>query len=314
MNPDNISSVINRFSGWSSNEPLKTDKDLTTLPTTVQAIKIIAAILDPHRITVGIDTLYTPQRKSFTSESQQLIESALKTLHVINPNNLETNHDEKGNYLALEYNIDTPEKIAISVYNDKIYDSYGQCLLFSDDEINLFNLIQTIIFETKHQYVINLMLNPELMFKFICTTQQSRLDPQFLVPNYFPVKIKEFVTEKEIQTLFHFLQMKIDFNILTLEEYTEIMRPLLKCERSIHDSCRYITGNDSMSQIEPPSGNQIHFHLYPDESVTLFLYFSNNTFEHFIFNKSIPNQYRYFAMFTNIAIVIDQLTDATKIL
>ncbi len=108
--------------------------------------------------------------------------------------------------------------------------------------------------------------------------------------------------------------MKIDFNILTLEEYTEIMRPLLKCERSIHDSCRYITGNDSMSLIEPPSGNQIHFHLYPDESVTLFLYFSNNTFEHFIFNKSIPSQYRYFAMFTNIAIVIDQLTDATKIL
>lgn len=54
---------------------------------TVQVIKMIAAILDPYRIVVGIDTLYTTQRETFTSESQQLIESALQTLHVINLNN-----------------------------------------------------------------------------------------------------------------------------------------------------------------------------------------------------------------------------------
>ncbi|ENX6861252.1 hypothetical protein ACFRZB_004561, partial [Escherichia coli] len=26
MSPDNISSAVNRFSGWPSNDPLKTDK------------------------------------------------------------------------------------------------------------------------------------------------------------------------------------------------------------------------------------------------------------------------------------------------
>ncbi len=87
MSPDNISSAVNRFSGWPSNDPLKTDKESMTSPMTVQVIKMIAAILDPHRIVVGIDTLYTTQRETFTSESQQLIESALQTLHVMNLNN-----------------------------------------------------------------------------------------------------------------------------------------------------------------------------------------------------------------------------------
>ena len=91
MSPDNIGSAVNRFSGWPSNDPLKTDKESMTSPMTVQVIKMIAAILDPHRIVVGIDTLYTTQRETFTSESQQLIESALQTLHVMNLNNLETN-------------------------------------------------------------------------------------------------------------------------------------------------------------------------------------------------------------------------------
>lgn len=99
MSPDNISSAVNRFSGWPSNDPLKTDKESMTSPVTVQVIKMIAAILDPHRIVVGIDTLYTTQRETFTSESQQLIESALQTLHVMNLNNLETNRDEEGHYL-----------------------------------------------------------------------------------------------------------------------------------------------------------------------------------------------------------------------
>ncbi|VFT70372.1 Uncharacterised protein [Escherichia coli] len=63
MSPDNISSAVNRFSGWPSNDPLKTDKESMTSPMTVQVIKMIAAILDPHRIVVGIDTLYTTQRE-----------------------------------------------------------------------------------------------------------------------------------------------------------------------------------------------------------------------------------------------------------
>ena len=96
MSPDNIGSAVNRFSGWPSNDSLKTDKESMTSPVTVQVIKMIAAILDPHRIVVGIDTLYTTQRETFTSESQQLIESALQTLHVMNLNNLETNLDEEG--------------------------------------------------------------------------------------------------------------------------------------------------------------------------------------------------------------------------
>ncbi len=56
MSPDNISSAVNRFSGWPSNDPLKTDKESMTSPMTVQVIKMIAAILDPHRIVVGIDS------------------------------------------------------------------------------------------------------------------------------------------------------------------------------------------------------------------------------------------------------------------
>ncbi|MDW6407327.1 hypothetical protein RNO54_25810, partial [Escherichia coli] len=89
MSPDNIGSAVNRFSGWPSNDSLKTDKESMTSPVTVQVIKMIAAILDPHRIVVGIDTLYTTQRETFTSESQQLIESALQTLHVMgNDSNL----------------------------------------------------------------------------------------------------------------------------------------------------------------------------------------------------------------------------------
>ena len=76
MSPDNIGSAVNRFSGWPSNDPLKTDNESMTSPVTVQVIKMIAAILAPYRIVVGIDTLYTTQRETFTSESQQLIESA----------------------------------------------------------------------------------------------------------------------------------------------------------------------------------------------------------------------------------------------
>ncbi|HHZ3727391.1 TPA: hypothetical protein ACWCGF_001554, partial [Escherichia coli] len=57
MSPDNIGSAVNRFSGWPSNDPLKTDKESMKSPVTVQVIKMIAAILDPHRIVVGIDTL-----------------------------------------------------------------------------------------------------------------------------------------------------------------------------------------------------------------------------------------------------------------
>ncbi|ELJ3856066.1 hypothetical protein RTG72_002154 [Escherichia coli] len=147
MSPDNIGSAVNRFSGWPSNDPLKTDNESMTSPVAVQVIKMIAAILDPYRIVVGIDTLYTTQRETFTSESQQLIESALQTLHVINLNNLETN-----------------------------------------------------------------------------------------------------------------------------------------------------------------------FHIFPDESATLVLYFSNNDIECFVFERDIPSQYRFFKMFTNLALVIDQLTDANQIL
>ncbi|HDQ5213764.1 TPA: hypothetical protein P9549_003699, partial [Escherichia coli] len=113
MSPDNIGSAVNRFSGWPSNDSLKTDKESMTSPVTVQVIKMIAAILDPHRIVVGIDTLYTTQRETFTSESQQLIESALQTLHVMNLNNLETNLDEEGHYLAFGYNVDTPDRITV---------------------------------------------------------------------------------------------------------------------------------------------------------------------------------------------------------
>ncbi|HHZ3462205.1 TPA: hypothetical protein ACWCBK_004754, partial [Escherichia coli] len=53
MSPDNIGSAVNRFSGWPSNDPLKTDKESMKSPVTVQVIKMIAAILDPHRIVVG---------------------------------------------------------------------------------------------------------------------------------------------------------------------------------------------------------------------------------------------------------------------
>ncbi len=77
---------------------------------------MITAILDPHRIVVGIDTLYTTQRETFTSEGQQLIDSALQTLHVMNLNNLEINHDEEGNYLAFEYNGDIPDRTIMSAY------------------------------------------------------------------------------------------------------------------------------------------------------------------------------------------------------
>ncbi|MFR8677994.1 MAG: hypothetical protein ACLVEM_10990, partial [Escherichia coli] len=98
MSPDNIGSAVNRFSGWPSNDPLKTYNESMTSPVAVQVIKMIAAILDPYRIVVGIDTLYTTQREPFNSESKQLIESALQTLHVMNLNNLETNLDEEGHY------------------------------------------------------------------------------------------------------------------------------------------------------------------------------------------------------------------------
>ncbi|EHR8837546.1 hypothetical protein KUS10_003092, partial [Escherichia coli] len=77
---------------------------------------MITAILDPHRIVVGIDTLYATQRETFTSEGQQLIDSALQTLHVMNLNNLEINHDEEGNYLAFEYNGDIPDRTIMSAY------------------------------------------------------------------------------------------------------------------------------------------------------------------------------------------------------
>ncbi|STE79565.1 Uncharacterised protein [Escherichia coli] len=47
MSPDNIGSAVNRFSGWPSNDPLKTDNESMTSPVAVQVIKMIAAILDP---------------------------------------------------------------------------------------------------------------------------------------------------------------------------------------------------------------------------------------------------------------------------
>ena len=59
---------------------------------------------------------------------------------------------------------------------------------------------------------------------------------------------------------------------------------------------------------------QIYFHIFPDESATLVLYFSNNDIECFVFERDIPSQYRFFKMFTNLALVIDQLTDANQIL
>ncbi|EOM2574121.1 hypothetical protein BR263_004167, partial [Escherichia coli] len=161
MSPDNIGSAVNRFSGWPSNDSLKTDKESMTSPVTVQVIKMIAAILDPHRIVVGIDTLYTTQRETFTSESQQLIESALQTLHVMNLNNLETNRDEESHYLAFEYNVDTSDRITVSAYNEKKPGCYGQCLVIQDDETDLFNLIKIKIFEARHNYVAQLMSDPE---------------------------------------------------------------------------------------------------------------------------------------------------------
>ncbi len=119
MSPDNISSAVNRFSGWPSNDPLKTDKESMTSPMTVQVIKMIAAILDPHRIVVGIDTLYTTQRETFTSESQQLIESALQTLHVMNLNNSKQISMRKVTIWLFGYNVDTPDRITVSAYNEK---------------------------------------------------------------------------------------------------------------------------------------------------------------------------------------------------
>ncbi|EOS0639231.1 hypothetical protein E4178_RS25460, partial [Escherichia coli] len=90
--------------------------------------------------------------------------------------------------------------------------------------------------------------------------------------------------------------------------------PLMKCERSVHDHNRYVTGKDALLLDNPPSGNQIYFHISPDESATLVLYFSDNNLESFVFENDIPSQYRHFKMFTNLALVIDQLTDANQIL
>lgn len=64
-----------------------------------------------------------------------------------------------------------------------------------------------------------------------------------------------------------------------------IMTPLMKCERSVHDNNRYVTGKDTLLLDFPPSGNQIHFHVFHDESATLVLYFSNNDIESFVFEK-----------------------------
>lgn len=314
MSPDNIGSAINRFSGWPSNDPLKTDNESMTSPVTVQVIKMIAAILDPHRIVVGIDTLYTTQRKTFTSEGQQLIESALKTLNVMNLNNLETDRDEEGNYLAFGYNVDTPDRITVSAYNEKKPFCYGQCLLIQDEEPDLFNLVKIKIFEARHNYVSKLMSDPEFMFKFSYSAQQNRLEPHLLVPTYFPLKTNQPVTLEDVLILYRFFKMNGDFNILTSDEYMSIMTPLMKCERSVHDHNRYVTGKDALLLDNPPSGNQIYFHISPDESATLVLYFSDNNLESFVFENDIPSQYRHFKMFTNLALVIDQLTDANQIL
>lgn len=108
--------------------------------------------------------------------------------------------------------------------------------------------------------------------------------------------------------------MNEDFNILTSDEYMSIMTPLMKCERSVHDNNRYVTGKDTLLLDFPPSGNQIHFHVFHDESATLVLYFSNNDIESFVFEKDIPSQCRFFKMFTNLAAVINQLTEANQIL
>ncbi|EER0651328.1 hypothetical protein GE162_005178, partial [Escherichia coli] len=241
MSPDNIGSAVNRFSGWPSNDSLKTDKESMTSPVTVQVIKMIAAILDPHRIVVGIDTLYTTQRETFTSESQQLIESALQTLHVMNLNNLETNRDEESHYLAFEYNVDTSDRITVSAYNEKKPGCYGQCLVIQDDETDLFNLIKIKIFEARHNYVAQLMSDPEFMFKFSYSAQQNRLEPHLLVPAYFPLKTNEPVTQEDVLLLYRFFKMNDDFNKLTSDEYMSILTPLMKCERSVHDNNRYVT-------------------------------------------------------------------------
>lgn len=65
---------------------------------------------------------------------------------------------------------------------------YGQCLLIQDDETDLFNLIKVKIFEARHNYVAQLMSDPEFMFKFSYSAQQNRLEPHLLVPTYFPLK------------------------------------------------------------------------------------------------------------------------------
>ena len=198
--------------------------------------------------------------------------------------------------------------------NEKKPDCYGQCLLIQDDETDLFNLIKVKIFEARHNYVAQLMSDPEFMFKFSYSAQQNRLEPHLLVPTYFPLKTNEPVTQEDVLLLYRFFKMDGDFNILTSDEYMSIMTPLMKCERSIHDHNRYVTGKDTLLLDYPPSGNQIYFHIFPDESATLVLYFSNNDIECFVFERDIPSQYRFFKMFTNLALVIDQLTDANQIL
>lgn len=73
-----------------------------------------------------LESIHFIQRsaKNIYPESQQLIESALQTLHVINLNNLETNLDEDGHYLVFGYNVDTPDRITVSAYNEKKPDCY----------------------------------------------------------------------------------------------------------------------------------------------------------------------------------------------
>ena len=106
----------------------------------------------------------------------------------MNLNNLETNLDEDGHYLAFGYNVDTPDRITVSAYNEKKPFCYGQCLLIQDDETDLFNLIKLKFLKPGIIMSLKLMSDPEFMFKFSYSAQQNRLEPHLLVPTYFPLK------------------------------------------------------------------------------------------------------------------------------
>ncbi|MZW29433.1 hypothetical protein GUA75_22640, partial [Escherichia coli] len=53
MSPDNIGSAVNRFSGWPSNDPLKTDNESMTSPVAVQVIKWICPYISRHLLSLN---------------------------------------------------------------------------------------------------------------------------------------------------------------------------------------------------------------------------------------------------------------------